>query len=112
MRSMKETEIENYKRNMVRSVRQSYHEFHKGELPQASEKMWKAICIHIMLLSGVVTAKHSDLRELAKKIGEEDMHMFTIGESLHANFYHDVFDVDVVIDGMNQIKHHIAIHRH
>ena len=80
-------------------------EHRNGDLPQASEKAWGAVAHYVNSLAreyGWPMGRHNDLRANARKLmrltdDPDQSHLrFTLAESLHANFYHVIFDAEAV----------------
>ena len=90
-----ESLAEEYRETSRRLIRQADAEFEKGDLLQASEKAWGAAsqCLKAMgTVRGIPHRDHRELRQVAhylvnesgqNRIGE----LFSIAESIHANFY-------------------------
>jgi len=69
----------------------------KGDLIQASEKYWEAICALLNIIGeikGMPHYRHSDYWEIIEEIISETRdrdiaRFFSVAERLHANFYHN-----------------------
>ena len=67
----------------------------QGDFPQASEKYWGAMAEMIKAIAEQKGWRHHSHRELRdavsrlrRETGDDDLlRLFTVGESLHANFY-------------------------
>jgi hypothetical protein len=76
----------------------------RGDYPQASEKLWGATAQAVKAIASKRRWRHSsdrDLRNAISRIYKETgdpelLTLFSIAESLHANFYEDYLDGDAV----------------
>ncbi len=84
-----------YKQTGRRYIRQADEEFEKGDFLQASEKAWGAVTQQVKALAvlrGLTHESHREIRIAASLIADEVnqdeiMDLFSICESLHANYY-------------------------
>ena len=78
-------------------LKEAEEELHKGDLRQASEKMWGAAALAVKaaayLLEGRRLRSHSEIREYVvklagEKLRDEDVRrLFQVATSMHINFY-------------------------
>jgi hypothetical protein len=107
---------EEYKRTGQRYIRQADSEFEKGDFLQASEKAWGAASEYVKALAaqrGLPHESHREIRIAASLIADEVsqdriMELFSIGESLHANFYEAWMRERDVMRGVVNMKELIA----
>ena len=112
-----ETLAEEYRETSLRLIRQAEAEFEKGDLLQASEKAWGAVsqCLKSLgTLRGWSHRDHRELRQVADhlvtetgegRIGE----LFSIAESIHANFYEAWMPSGEVRARIDNMKEFIAL---
>ena len=112
-----ETLAEEYRETSLRLIRQAEAEFEKGDLLQASEKAWGAVsqCLKSLgTLRGLSHRDHRELRQVAYhlvtetgegRIGE----LFSIAESIHANFYEAWMPSGEVRARIDNMKEFIAL---
>ena len=102
-----------YKRTGDWMLRNAEAEFDKGDLAQASEKAWGSVSQYLKALAterGWAHDSHGALAvsadKLAKETGNSEIRMlFSISESLHANFYEASRDAE-------SVRQHIAVRQH
>ncbi len=76
----------------------------RGDYPQASEKLWGAAAQAIKAVAAARDWRHSVHRDLRRNVerlyqetGDAELpRLFTVAESLHANFYVDFMSGEVV----------------
>ena len=98
-------------------LREAEAEFEKGDFVQASEKSWGAAAQHLKALAterdwGHDTHGHlgivADL--LAEETGNEEIStLFSLAESLHANFYQAHRSEAAVRGGMDDVRRFVTI---
>jgi hypothetical protein len=84
----------------------------EGDLPQASEKYWGATAEVVKAIAeqrGLRHYNHRDLRgvvtQLARETGDQDIReVFSVAESLHANFYENYMAEDDVRFYSDRVK--------
>jgi hypothetical protein len=72
----------------------------EGDYPQASEKYWGAVAEMVKAIAETRSWRHSSHRDLRNAVsrfyretGDADfLRLFSIAESLHANFYEDFME--------------------
>lgn len=88
------------------------HLLDEGDIPQASEKFWGATAEAVKALAEQRGMRHYNHRELrgvitqvARETGDEEFReVFSIAESLHANFYENYMAEDDVRFYSGRIK--------
>ena len=94
-------------------LEQAKAEYRGGDLLQASQNAWGAVAHYVNSLSreyGWSMGGHNDLRVNARKLmrladDPDQSHLrFTLAESLHANFYHEIFDAEAVALAIRNIQ--------
>ena len=106
-----------YKETGRRYMRQADAEFDKGDFLQASEKAWGAASEYVKALAvrrGLPHESHREIRIAASLIADEVsqdriMELFSIGESLHANFYEAWMRERDVMRGIDNMKELVAL---
>ena len=76
----------------------------KGDYSQASEKLWGAAAQVVKAIAATRRWRHSSHRDLREVVGrlyresgdEELPRLFSVAESLHANFYENYMSGDIV----------------
>ena len=108
---------EEYKRTGRWFMDQAEWEFERGDLLQASEKIWGAAAQFLKALAvqrGWAHESHQNLVQVAgglrKETGNDDIvRLFRTAESMHANFYEASMNEEDVRLGMDDVRRLIAI---
>ena len=108
---------EEYKQTGQRYIRQADAEFDKGDFLQASEKAWGAASEYVKALAvrrDLPHESHREIRIAASIIADEIsqdriMELFSIGESLHVNFYEAWMRERDVRRGIDNMKELVAL---
>ena len=108
---------EEYKRTGRWFMDQAEWEFERGDLLQASEKMWGAAAQFLKALAvqrGWAHESHQHLKQVAEGLAEETGNyeiedLFDVAEGLHANFYEAFSRESSVRRRMNKVRRLIAI---
>lgn len=87
-----------------------------GDYPQASEKFWGAVAEAVKGVAATRRWRHSSHRDLRDVIGRlyretgdgDLLRLFSVAESLHANFYEDYMSSDVVMAYAEDAKRLVA----
>ncbi len=103
---------EKYLRSAKELLEQARQEIVKGNLRQASEKIWDACALaikaHALAKKGVRIERHSDLwiykNEVAKELGDWVRAVFRQADSMHKNFYEDIATKEDVEDTLREVK--------
>ena len=93
-------------------IDQAEHELEKGNLRQASEKIWGACALaikaHALARKGLRIESHRDLwiykNEVAKEIGEWVRIAFKLADSMHKNFYENLATKEDVEDVLKEVR--------
>jgi uncharacterized protein (UPF0332 family) len=108
---------EEYKRTGQRYIQQAEAEFEKGDFLQASEKAWGAATQQVKALAVLRGLPHESHREIriaasliANEVNQDDiMDLFSMGESLHANYYEAWMPEREVRRRIDNMKEFIAL---
>jgi len=93
-------------------IDQAEHELEKGNLRQASEKIWGACALaikaHALARKGLRIESHRDLwiykNEVAKEIGEWVRIVFKLADSMHKNFYENLATKEDIEDVLKEVR--------
>ena len=93
-------------------LEQAKEELNKGDLRQASEKIWGAAALAIKAYAfwreGKVLTKHTDLWSyksvVAKELGEWIRVSWLIADAMHKNFYEGEADKDDIIKAYEEVE--------
>ena len=99
-----------------RFMRHAKLEFKRRDLPQASEKAWGAAAHAVKAAAevrGLAHNKHRDLinvvGQLVVETGQDDIQMsFHAAEALHANFYENWMNADLVRRGISNVERFLS----
>ncbi|MEM4969633.1 MAG: PaREP1 family protein [Sulfolobales archaeon] len=100
-------------------IRQAEKELERGDLRQASEKIWGACALaikaHALIKRSLRLESHKDLwiykNEVAEELGEWIRTAFLKADSMHKNFYEGLATREDVEDALKEIKKLVtAIH--
>ena len=93
-------------------IDQAEHELERGNLRQASEKIWSACALaikaHALARKGLRIESHQDLwvykNEVAREIGEWVRIAFKLADSMHKNFYENLATKEDIQDSLKEVK--------
>jgi len=93
-------------------LRKAEEELAKGDLRQASEKIWGACALaikaHALARKGTRLRTHRDLwiyrNEVAEELGDWVRIVFKLADSMHKNFYEDLATREDVEDVLKEVK--------
>jgi len=93
-------------------VAQAREELEKGDLRQASEKVWGACALavkaHALTRKGLRLESHRDLwlykNEMAKELGDWVRAVFRQADSMHKNFYEELATREDVEDSLKEVE--------
>jgi len=93
-------------------LEQAREELNKGDLRQASEKIWNAAALAIKAYAfwkeGKVLSKHTDLWSyksvIAKELGEWVRISWLIADAMHKNFYEGEADKNDIIKALEEVE--------
>ena len=93
-------------------IEQAREELKKGDLSQASEKIWGAAALaikaHALARKGLVLESHRDLwvykNEVARELGDWVRAVFRQADSMHRNFYEGVATREDVEDSLREVE--------
>jgi len=93
-------------------VAQAREELEKGDLRQASEKIWGACALaikaHALARKGLRLESHRDLwlykNEMAKELGDWVRAVFRQADSMHKNFYEGLATREDVEDSLKEVE--------
>ena len=111
------TLIENHMEISRRLIRQADDELRDGDVLQASEKAWGSVVHSLKAIARMRRWSHGGhyqlgliIRRLAAETGNPDMRrLFSVAESLHANFYNDWKHADAVREDIEDVKTLLAM---
>ena len=106
------TLIENHLENSARLIRQADLELQKGDGLQASEKAWGSVVHRLKAIARDREWSHGGhynlamtVKRLADETNQPEMRrLFSVAESLHANFYNDWKPESMVYDDIEDVK--------
>ena len=116
------TLIEKHLKNSARLIRQADEELQKGDGVQASEKAWGSVVHRLKAIARDREWDHGghyDLSVIVERLADETNQsemegLFSIAESLHANFYNDwksermirsnIVDVKTLLSKLEEIE--------
>ena len=114
---MTTTLIENHMEISRRLIRQADDELRDGDVLQASEKAWGSVVHSLKAIARMRRWSHGGhyqlgliVRRLAAETGNPNMRrLFSVAESLHANFYNDWKHADAVREDIEDVKTLLAM---
>jgi len=107
-----EERVREYIKDAHDLVAQAREELEKGDLRQASEKIWGtcalAIKAHAVTRRGLRLESHRDLwlykNEVAKELGDWARAVFRQADSMHKNFYEGLATREDVEDSLREVE--------
>ena len=93
-------------------LRQAREELERGDLRQASEKVWGACALaikaHALARKGVRLESHGELwvykNEVARELGDWVRIAFKLADSMHKNFYEGLATREDVEDALREVE--------